>query len=525
MSFTKKMLAFAAVSALTAATAVPAMALENEFHGLFRFRGIVSNFDDSVAGAVTLKNPLGARNPTFTYMEQRARLMYIAKANDDLKLVTHFEFDSRFGDTSYNANATNTANSSVSSNQNASTTRNGGGGVGADQTNLETKNIYLDFKIPSTPVQMKVGIQGYTDNYKGIIFNNDAAGVTATAKTGNLTIMGSYFRFDDATTGGAKDNAGVVTAATNQYLGVTPVVANGANLYTSALVQNTAQVGNTTRDFMTVGAKLAVTKDLTVGADYFLLYSDVLRRTQEETKIHMVGLNGEAKIGPATISGFALYQNGQLGTGTLSTAQGHQNVSAFAGNLAAKMAVGPGTAKFTSLYVSGDTSPGGNGTRNDFQTIMERSSTSSGHTFFEANSQLLLRNAAVIASTDRAVVFDLNNNARGLIAAFVGYDLAIKKFYMNSNIGIGAVAKDNANFNTGGSSANTAAQNAAIAGSGPSNILGTEVNTEIGYKLYDNMTASVCLAYLFLGDFYKNTANRNMPENPYSTKVMLNYTF
>ena len=32
--------------------------------------------------------------------EQRARILYTAKASDDLKLVTHFELDSRFGGTS-----------------------------------------------------------------------------------------------------------------------------------------------------------------------------------------------------------------------------------------------------------------------------------------------------------------------------------------------------------------------------------------------------------------------------------------
>jgi hypothetical protein len=54
-------------------------------------------------------------------------------------------------------------------------------------------------------------------------------------------------------------------------------------------------------------------------------------------------------------------------------------------------------------------------------------------------------------------------------------------------------------------------------------VLGTEINTEIGYKLYDNMTASVQAAYLFLGDFYK--VSGSTPDNPYTTKVMLNYTF
>jgi hypothetical protein len=519
MSFKRTIVAVATVGALTAATAVPAMALENEFHGLYRFRAIVSNFDDSAAGAVAIGAETGATNGgktplTNTYMEQRARLMYIAKANDDLKLVTHFEFDSRFGDTSYNQNATNTTN-------NGSATRNAGGGIGADQTNLETKNIYLDFKIPSTPVQMKVGIQGFTDNYKGIIFNNDAAGIVATSKFGAASFQAGYFRFDDATTGGS------ATTATNAYLGVPSVAPTTTYTSTSTVVNPTtvtttttassaigasvlqnAQLGNNTRDFMTVGGKFSLTKDLTFGADYYLLYSDVLRRTQVKTYVNMIGANAEAKLGPATVNGFAMYQFGRLGNGVIGQ---HQDLSAFAGNLAGKIAVGPGTAKITGLFISGDKQTTGTGERNDFQTIMERGTTTSGHTFYEANSQLLLRNIYAPAATDRAVVYDLNNNGRGLIAVFGGYDLAMGKFFSNSNVGIGAVAKDNGNANNGGK------------GSGSSNVLGTEINTETGYKLYDNLTASLNLAYLFLGDFYNVAGGK--ADNPYSTKIMLNYTF
>jgi hypothetical protein len=499
MNFKKTMLAVAAVGAVTA-SAVPAMALENEFHGMYRLRGILSNFDDSGAGAVaigaqptaaTAKN-FGKDAPTYNYVEQRARLMYIAKANDNLRLVTHFELDSRFGDTSYNANSFTTG---AAGTQGTSATRNGGGGIGADQTNIETKDVFLEFKIPSTPVTVKAGIQGFTDNYKGIIFNNDAAGVVANAKFGAGSVQGAWFRFDDATTG-------------NTYLGVT-------NATPATTVAN-ATVGFNTRDFVTVGGKFNVSNAVTVGADYYLLYSDVLRRTQDKTYVHMVGANAEAKIGPATVNGFAIYQFGELGLpfALASTApHTHQNISAFAGNVAAKMAVGPGTAKMTALLVTGDHNTGGTGDRNDFQTIMERGATTSGHTFYESGSMLLLRNIQASDKTDRAVVFDLNNNGRGTIVGFAGYDLLLGKFFMNTNVGVGAVQKDNRNAQTGGS----------IYGSGSSNVLGTEVNTEIGYKVYDNMTASVQGAYLMLGDYYSRPGGK--PENPYTSRIVLNYVF
>jgi hypothetical protein len=504
MTLRKKLLTGAVVGAMTVATAVPAMALENEFHGLFRVRGFISNFDDGGAGALLVADPTkgglvnGYQPGTKNFIEQRARLMYIAKANDDLKLVTHFEIDSRWGDNSYNSN---------------NTTRNNGGGIGADQVNLETKNVYLDFNIPSTKVNVKAGIQGFNDNYKGIIFNNDAAGVVVTSKYNKATAQIAYFRFDDATTSPAA-TPGFGPAG---YANLGGTSAGGAA--GSAAVVNTT-VGSRTRDFVNVGGKYNVTDSIKVGADYYLLYSDVFRNVADRTDIHMLGVNAEAKVGPATIDGFFLYQVGQLGNTTAALGNA-QTVGAFAGNLGGKVKTGPGTARVNFLYISGDADPTHGKDRNDFQTILERSATTAGHAFYPGEMLLLLRSKYATAGTDRAVVFDLNNNQQGFIGGFLGYDLNIDKFFVYSNAGFAAVAKTNGN----------SAKNQSL--STPkteSQYLGTELNTEIGYKLYDNLAASFQAAYLILGDFYKRSSktgagNPADPENPYSTRVMLTYTF
>ena len=46
--FQKQMLTIAAAGALTAVTALPAMAFENEFHGLFNFTAFFSNYNLSL---------------------------------------------------------------------------------------------------------------------------------------------------------------------------------------------------------------------------------------------------------------------------------------------------------------------------------------------------------------------------------------------------------------------------------------------------------------------------------------------
>jgi hypothetical protein len=485
----KKLLVVATAGALTAATAVPALALENEFHGLFRVRGFISNYDDGASGTLLPKDKPGTRN----FIEQRARLLYQAKANDDLKLVTHFELDSRWGDNSYNSNGT---------------TRNNGGAIGADQTNLETKNVYLDFNVPGSavPVNVKLGIQGFSDAYKGIIFNNDAAGLVVTSKYDRATAQIAYFRFDDATTGGS------ATTASNSYLTV-PSAPTSAG----SIIQN-SNPGNLTRDFINIGGKYNVTKDIKVGADYFLLYSDILRQNTGRTNIHMIGVNAEAKVGPATVDGFAIYQLGKVGsvpttaTGVLDTTKSsrYQTVSAFAANVGAKVKVGPGTARGNVLYISGDNDPTNtNNDRNDFQTIMERGAGNAGHSFYAGEMLLLLRSKYATAGTDRAVVFDLNNSSQGLVGGFLGYDANFGKVFSYTNVGFAAVAKDTGHAHD-------------------SKYMGTEINSELGYKIYDNLSASLQGAYLVLGDYFKNTGGAalgKLPDNPFSGRVMVTYTF
>ena len=54
-------------------------------------------------------------------------------------------------------------------------TRNDGGGAGGDAVNLETKNVYLEFMVPDTPVKATIGLQGVT-LHKGWFVSDDFAG-------------------------------------------------------------------------------------------------------------------------------------------------------------------------------------------------------------------------------------------------------------------------------------------------------------------------------------------------------------
>jgi hypothetical protein len=91
------------------------------------------------------------------YVTQRFRSYWNWIASENLKLVYKNEIDIEWGDTGP---------------QNG---RNSGGGLSGDSVNLETKNIYLEFMVPDTPVKATLGLQGIT-LHKGWFISDDAGG-------------------------------------------------------------------------------------------------------------------------------------------------------------------------------------------------------------------------------------------------------------------------------------------------------------------------------------------------------------
>jgi hypothetical protein len=441
MSFKKKIMAVAAAGALTVATAVPAMALENEFHGMFKFFGIGGNFFNG--SGVNLKQD--AHSGTFA--EQRARINYIAKANDNLKLVTHFELDSRFGGVNAPYKGINASDA---------------GNLDADAVTLETKNVYLDFNCPITGTNVKAGIQPWADSYKSVFLLADMTGVNLTKKFDPLTVSLGWFRFDDNTASG------------------------------------TADVGQLTADLIVLDGKFAVNKDITVGASYYNIQNDTATTTPGFELLHMVGLNASIKAGPATIDPFFAYQFGEV--------SGTSDLSAFLAGATAKVKVGPGSINAAALYLSGDDD--GTGDADDFKIVSVSPPTSY---FNAANMWLLVRSGQAINSSTSILGNDLTVRGRGLVGFFAGYEGTMDKVFYNANVGYAMTAEER--------------------GSEDSSI-GTEINAQVGYKLFDNLSISAAAAYAFLGDgMNSTTAAERLPlgvsdaDDPYMLNVQLAYVF
>lgn len=457
MSLKKKLIVAAAVSAMTAATALPAMALENEFHGMYLVGGFISNGYNSGTGAVLL----GKDAKTNNFVDQRARIMYTAKASDDLKLVTHFELDTKWGGRTLGKYTNQTD----------------AGGADADGINLETKNVYLDFNIPKIPVNAKVGIQPWADAYKSTFGFIDDTGVALTGKFGPATAGLGWFRITDAS--GALD--GVSTSA--------PTLS-----------------GKQTVDLLALDGKFAVTKDVTVGANYYLLLRDTGTTggaSGVAEFVNTIGANAAAKFGPAAVDAFFGYQFGDYDK-TRS-----QKLSAFGAGATGKFAAGPGTASLALLYLSGEKTPG-TGTQNNWQFI------SANQTYFnDANMWFLVRNPASLNTSAAIGSNDLTKGGRGLLGIFAGYNGAVDKVLFGVNAGWAQVNEKR----TGETKTN----------------LGTELNGMVGYKLYDNLTAKFNVAYCILGDGAKKATGGLVgitggsaagdADNPYLTNLMLQYTF
>jgi len=379
-----------------AASATSAFALESEFHGLFSARYINSNFNGTKLtglnnaqryGGDGQYEPGGLTKNQYSanFVEQRARLQYIAKANADLKLVTHFEVDYVYwGNSSY------------------ATGRNQGGAIGADSVNFETKSIYLDAN-PFKNINMKLGMMPNNDAFKGTLFDADMAGLLLSSSYGKFTPSFGVFRFGD----------------------------NG-------IFSTDNVIGHKTADMVMLDGKYAVSNDLKIGGAYYLFkdnsnMSGGFSGSEMDIKMNVLGVNAEYTSGPLTVNGFAIYE-----TGTVNK----NYTNAFAGNFGVKLKVGPGTARTEFLYITGDNNPtDGHGSAFYGVTGQLRGE----HGYYD-NEMVILGRDKNAYTTDNAIVFDSNNKNQGVIGGYIGYDLPINaKLTTAFNAGFAAVAKENAN--------------------------------------------------------------------------------
>jgi hypothetical protein len=480
----------AAVAAL-GCMASTALAIEHEFNGMLRIKGDFTNFDQAGgndAWKASTRVPAnilsqGDTGKSFFFTEQRARLKYTAKLNNSVKLVTQFEIDSRWGDTSQGASDKGAG-------------RNQGGAMEADQVNLETKNVYMEFKVPYLPTIARAGIQPVDDMYKGIFVGTDAAALTTVTKLDKTSIYLGWLRgYDNKNFNGADSTIPVVNATSD-------------GKGTSGFVP-----GRYSLDSFMLDVKYDVSKNLKIGVSDYVLYENL---SKGSNVLNTMGLNASYNFGPGVIDGFVLFQFGDNPVSNFG--QAGQKVSSFAANLGGKVKAGPGTARANFLYASGDD---GKGHVSAFQGLNQLGDGNTTSTFPAAQMTILITNTKYAANTDRGLINTVTNYNQGVMGAFLGYDVDIDNVFIKGNLGLAAAARENQTFKP---------KNQRTGGFN-SNYIGTEINAEVGYKISENLTASLVSGYVFLGDYWKDTAQATTggpiktPDDPWKNMVVLNLTF
>lgn len=146
----KKIIASAVGLMMFGGVAGSAFAVENQFGGYWRTRFFVQ---DEMT-----------QDGSYARVDNRTRLYYTAKFDDNFKFVNKFEFNSNWGDDE-------------------------GGDIGADGDTFRIKNSYADFTLGT--VNTKLGIQAAV-LARGFLFDDDFSGIVVTPQFGNVSLPVGY---------------------------------------------------------------------------------------------------------------------------------------------------------------------------------------------------------------------------------------------------------------------------------------------------------------------------------------------
>jgi hypothetical protein len=460
------------------AFALPAMAdlipTNLKVSGFYRSKAYMSNFHSGQTTAVTTSE----QEKTFAFVEQRARVKF-AFGNENVQAVWQFESDMLWGDSS-----------------GAPGGRNTGGALGADSVQLETKNVYVWFKVPDTSIDVTVGLQAFPDAYAGVLFSGggtDAAGIAVKGKFEPVTYR-------------------VAWAKLYGDLGSQTDEANDTDLY--ILEANFAPMKEAK-----VGANLYFLKDgsgklpATAKLDPFNGLGPIVNA---KLNLYIPGVTATFKAGPATLTGFGFYQFGELES-TIGAPD--IDVRAYGADVRATMKLGPGNFFVEGLYLSGGDDPADEYeapiTLGDFQSAGVATGPGGVSGFSRTRMQILLPSWDTINVSQCLIgcsggIFgdSPGNGGRGIWHIAAGYSQNVTpKVKIEANVGYMA-----------------ATDLYAVGDEFRDNDFGTEVNAGLHYNIAKGLDVGVFGAYVFLGDFVNVNATSSF-EDPWTTYARVNYAF
>jgi len=470
---------------LVAAMAAPAMA-GADINGFYRAKEYVSNYKNYTTANYV--NPIPADvAPTNSYIEQRLRLRF-SLGEENVKAVAFFEQDMMWGD---------------SSGQGSS--RNGGGAIGGDSINLETKNIYLWFRVPDTGVDVTVGLQGFTDPYRGIFAGGaDMAGAVATLKFAPFSLRVGGFTPWERDTNQDDDSQLYILEAK-----IAPVkelnlglnfyyIRDGFDALSGTATAPSGEIATTVTTAQYLGGTQGV-----AGV----------------TNIYMPGVNFDFNAGVVKLSGFAFAQFGDREYD--NTALPKTKFRGYAADLRVDANAGPAKVFLEGLYTSGDKP----GTTDKIEGVVvaedfKMYSSSSNPTSFDMT---ILAPSADEINTSRNLMYTSNNNRANGGYAMNGVRLGATFIAAGASMKVGD--RMTAKVGAGYLRANQLAP-AALATNNlnVSKDMGVEVNAYLNYNIMKGLDFGIYGAYAWLGDGYK-VAGSPEPDNLYDLHGRLNYAF
>jgi hypothetical protein len=469
---------------LVAVMAAPAMA-GTDVNGFYRAKEYVSNYKNYTTGNYVNPSPADF-DPTNSYIEQRFRLRF-SMGEENVKAVAFFEQDLMWGDSSGQPN-----------------TRNQGGAIGADSINVETKSMYLWFRVPNTGVDITVGLQSASDTYRGHFFGGaDMAGVVSNIKFAPLSVrIGGFTPWERDTT--QDDDSQLFIAEVK----ISPVkeLNLGLNLY--YIRDGADSIGTTVGGGASGEASAASTS--------FLNSTQVVPGV---TNIYMPGVNFDFNAGVVQLSGYAFAQFGdrEYDLPTLPKTK----FRGYAGDLRIDANAGPAKVFLEGLYTSGDKP----GTTDKIEGVVvaedfKMYSSSSNPTSFDMT---ILAPSADEINTSRNLMYTSNNNRATGGYAMNGVRLGATFIAAGASLKVGD--RMTAKVGAGYLRANQLAP-AALTGTNlnVSKKMGTEVNAYLNYNIMKGLDFGLYGAYAWLGDGYKVAGNPE-PDNLYDLHGRLNYAF
>ena len=454
-----KYLKTAAAALALVALATPALA-DSKISGFFRTQFIADNFNGPPIGT-TFDQMTSANKRTATQIDNRFRLMYQNNLNEYVNFVYFAEVDTPWG-------------------QSGKAAAGQGGTDGADGVNVETKNVYLDFKIPDSIVSARVGIQGVSMGPDGILLIDDMAAARVNLQLSpmaNVTAIYSKWRENNITEWDDVDFYGAT-------LNLKPSDALKLNLDVAYVDANafTAAFGAGGLDTLAAAA----------GAD--------------QADIYAVGLGGEAKLGEAKLAGYLAYSGGTLEDDAVGSTD--VDLQGMMATVKASAKLGMADAGLRLTWYSADDDA------NDDEYSGFIGDLSGGVYEFAGENLSIFFADALYNNTNggRRALVDAAYQGHGLIAINGSANMNFtKNCYGKFGAGYFMATEDGAN---------------EVGSAKTDKDLGFEVAARVGHKIAEKVDLSLGGAYAFLGDFYKSTAaNSQDPDNVYKVSVAMNVPF